>query len=51
VLEGGYVPSVLADCLRETMIALADEQPAVAAAPQGHSTSGAAAQVAGHWRL
>jgi hypothetical protein len=38
---GGYVPSVLADCVRETMIALADEQPA----PEGHLTSGAAAQV------
>ncbi len=51
VLEGGYVPAVLADCVRETMIALAGDQPALSAAPDPLLTSRAAAHVAHYWPL
>ena len=51
VLEGGYVPEVLADCVRETMIALASEQPATCAAPEALLTSRAAAHVGHYWPL
>jgi len=51
VLEGGYVPEVLADCVRSTMVALAGEEPAVSAAPDALLTSRAAAHVAHYWPL
>jgi len=51
VLEGGYVPAVLAECVRETMLALAGEEPATSAAPDAMLTSRAAAHVGHYWPL
>jgi acetoin utilization deacetylase AcuC-like enzyme len=51
VLEGGYEPAVLASCVRETLLALADDQPARSAAPDAMLTSRAAAQIGHHWSL
>jgi acetoin utilization deacetylase AcuC-like enzyme len=51
VLEGGYAPDALAECVRATLAALADEVPAESAAPEPLFTSRAAAHVAEHWPL
>jgi acetoin utilization deacetylase AcuC-like enzyme len=51
VLEGGYEPVALAQCVAETLAALAGEQPANSAAPEALLTSRAAAQVGHHWTL
>jgi acetoin utilization deacetylase AcuC-like enzyme len=51
VLEGGYEPRVLAECVQATLEALADERPADSAAPEALLTSRAAAQVARYWPL
>jgi acetoin utilization deacetylase AcuC-like enzyme len=51
VLEGGYQPLVLAECVQATLEALTDERPAGSAAPETHLTSRAAAQVARYWPL
>jgi acetoin utilization deacetylase AcuC-like enzyme len=50
VLEGGYAPDALAECVRATLTALADEAPAESAAPEAF-TSRAAAHIAHHWEL
>ena len=51
VLEGGYQPSVLGECVRETLAALASEVPPCSAAPEALLTSRAAAQIAHYWPL
>lgn len=51
VLEGGYEPAALAECVRETLAALADGQPPHEAAPEALLTSRAAAQLARYWPL
>jgi acetoin utilization deacetylase AcuC-like enzyme len=51
VLEGGYEPAVLADCVVETLQALGDSQQARSAAPEPLLTSRAAAQIGHHWPL
>jgi acetoin utilization deacetylase AcuC-like enzyme len=51
VLEGGYEPGVLADCVVETLAALAGSEPPTMAAPDALLTSRAAAQIGHHWPL
>ena len=51
ILEGGYAPDALAECVRATLAALADESPVVSAAPESAVTARAAAHVANHWPL
>jgi acetoin utilization deacetylase AcuC-like enzyme len=51
VLEGGYAPDALAECVAVTLAALADEEPPASAAPEPFFTSRAAAHVAHHWEL
>ncbi|HSZ12445.1 MAG TPA: histone deacetylase [Solirubrobacteraceae bacterium] len=51
VLEGGYQPAVLGECVRETLAALASEDPPCSAAPEPLLTSRAAAQIAHYWPL
>ncbi len=51
VLEGGYEPSVLAECVIETLQALGDPQEAHSAAPEPLLTSRAAAQIGRYWPL
>ncbi len=51
VLEGGYAPAALAECVVATLAALTDEQPAQSAAPEPFFTSRAAAHVAHYWPL
>jgi len=51
VLEGGYQPRVLAECVQATLEALTDELPAERAAPAAPLTSHAAAQLARYWPL
>jgi acetoin utilization deacetylase AcuC-like enzyme len=50
VLEGGYEPMVLADCVVETLEALTGSQAARSAAPE-LLTSLAAAQIGNYWPL
>ena len=51
VLEGGYEPSALAECVRETLNALGGEQSPQSAAPEALLTSRAAAHVGHYWPL
>jgi len=51
VLEGGYAPSALALCVRETLDALSGETPARSRAPEPVLTSRAAAQISQYWTL
>jgi acetoin utilization deacetylase AcuC-like enzyme len=51
VLEGGYRPAVLADCVQETLTALADDAPAQSTAPEPLLTPRAAAQIGRYWPL
>jgi acetoin utilization deacetylase AcuC-like enzyme len=51
VLEGGYQPAVLGECVLETLAALAGDEPPVAAAPEALLTSRAAAQIGHYWAL
>jgi acetoin utilization deacetylase AcuC-like enzyme len=51
VLEGGYEPAALAECVRETLTALSGDEPATSAAPEALLTSRAAAHVGHYWRL
>jgi acetoin utilization deacetylase AcuC-like enzyme len=51
VLEGGYEPGVLAECVVETLGALAGSEPPVLAAPEALLTSRAAAQIGHYWPL
>ncbi len=49
VLEGGYEPAVLAECVQETLAALGGDEPPHAAAPEALLTSRAASHVAHYW--
>jgi acetoin utilization deacetylase AcuC-like enzyme len=51
VLEGGYEPVALAECVRETLTALSSDQPPQSAAPEPLLTSRAASYVGHHWQL
>ncbi len=51
VLEGGYAPDALSECVAVTLAALADGQPPDLAAPEPFFTSRAAAHVAHYWEL
>ena len=51
VLEGGYEPVALAQCVQETLTALAGDEPARSAAPEPLLTSRAAAQIGHYWEL
>jgi acetoin utilization deacetylase AcuC-like enzyme len=51
VLEGGYAPAVLGQCVLETLTALAGDEPPVEAAPEALLTSRAAAQIGHYWPL
>jgi acetoin utilization deacetylase AcuC-like enzyme len=46
VLEGGYQPETLAECVRETMIALAGDEPPTSVAPERLLTSRKATEIA-----
>jgi len=51
VLEGGYEPAALAESVRETLAALAGEEPPRSAAPDALLTARAAVQFARYWPL
>ena len=51
VLEGGYEPGVTADCVAETLSALAGSESPAVAAPEALLTSRAAAQIGRYWPL
>lgn len=51
VLEGGYEPAILGECVIATLQALGDAQPATQAAPEPLLTSRAAAQIGRYWQL
>jgi acetoin utilization deacetylase AcuC-like enzyme len=51
VLEGGYQPDVLAECVAETLLALDGDQPATSAAPDPLLTSRAASRIGHFWEL
>ena len=51
VLEGGYEPEVLAQCVAQTLLALGGDEPATSAAPDALFTSRAAARVGHYWQL
>jgi len=51
VLEGGYEPRVLAECVEATLLALGGEGEALSAAPEALLTSRAAAHVGHYWPL
>ena len=51
VLEGGYEPAALAECVRETLAALGGSEPPTAAAPEALLTGRAAAHVGHYWPL
>jgi acetoin utilization deacetylase AcuC-like enzyme len=51
VLEGGYEPAALAECVRETLAALGGSDPPSAVAPEALLTARAAAHVGHYWQL
>jgi acetoin utilization deacetylase AcuC-like enzyme len=51
VLEGGYQPRTVAECVQVTLAALGGEGDAVSAAPEALLTSRAAAQIGRYWPL
>ena len=51
VLEGGYAPAALAECVRETLGALSGDEAARSAAPEPLFTSRAASHLSHHWPL
>ena len=51
VLEGGYQPEVLGECVAETLLGLDGEEPATSAAPEALLTSRAASRVGHFWEL
>jgi acetoin utilization deacetylase AcuC-like enzyme len=51
VLEGGYEPIALADCVRETLTALSSDQPPLSTSPEPLLTSRAASYVGHHGQL
>jgi acetoin utilization deacetylase AcuC-like enzyme len=51
VLEGGYEPAALAECVRETLNALGGNEPPHSAAPEPLLTSRAASYISHYWPL
>jgi acetoin utilization deacetylase AcuC-like enzyme len=51
VLEGGYEPAALAECVRATLTALTEDEPPRSAAPEALLTSRAAAHIGHYWPL
>jgi acetoin utilization deacetylase AcuC-like enzyme len=51
VLEGGYEPAALAECVHATLAALGGSEPPTSAAPEALLTSRAAAHVGHYWPL
>ena len=51
VLEGGYEPTALAQCVLEMLVALGGDEPARSAAPEALLTSRAAAHIGHYWPL
>jgi acetoin utilization deacetylase AcuC-like enzyme len=51
VLEGGYEPEALGECVRATLDALAGEGRAQSGAPMTQAAARAAAQVSRYWPL
>ena len=51
VLEGGYEPAALAQCVRTTLTALGGDEPSRSAAPEALLTSRAAAHIGHYWPL
>jgi acetoin utilization deacetylase AcuC-like enzyme len=51
VLEGGYEPAALAQCVQATLAALGGNEPARSAAPEPLLTSRAAAHIGHYWSL
>ncbi len=51
VLEGGYEPAALAQCVKATLAALASEEPPGAGSADASLSAGAAAQVGRYWPL
>ncbi len=51
VLEGGYAPDALAECVAVTLAALVDEESPESAAPEPFFTARAAAHLARYWEL
>jgi acetoin utilization deacetylase AcuC-like enzyme len=51
VLEGGYEPAALAECVLETLVALSGNEPPRSAAPEPFLTSRAASYISHHWPL
>jgi acetoin utilization deacetylase AcuC-like enzyme len=51
VLEGGYEPTALAQCVLETLAALSGDEPAHSAAPEPLLTSRAASHIGHYWPL
>ncbi|HEY5192850.1 MAG TPA: histone deacetylase [Solirubrobacteraceae bacterium] len=51
VLEGGYEPTALAQCVQATLAALGDDESAHAAAPEALMTSRAASHIGRYWPL
>jgi acetoin utilization deacetylase AcuC-like enzyme len=51
ILEGGYEPAALAECVQETLAALSGDQPPHSAAPEPLLTSRAASHFSHHWTL
>jgi acetoin utilization deacetylase AcuC-like enzyme len=51
VLEGGYEPAALAECVLQTLAGLARDEPARSVAPETLVTSRAAAHIGRYWSL
>jgi acetoin utilization deacetylase AcuC-like enzyme len=51
VLEGGYEPAVLGECVRETLAALGDQEPPRSAGPEPLFSSSAASLIGRYWTL
>jgi acetoin utilization deacetylase AcuC-like enzyme len=51
VLEGGYEPAALAECVQDTLTALSGDEPASSAAPEPLLTSRAASYIGHYWPL
>ncbi len=51
VLEGGYEPTALAECVCTTLTALSGDEPSRSAAPEALLTSRAAAHIGHYWPL
>ena len=51
MLEGGYEPHALAECVHTTLVELDGDEPPVSAVPRGPLTARAAAQIGRYWPL